>query len=62
MAILKGLFTYILRSPIIGKISREKLIDLPKIINNNELQQAKLSLDDAENILNSISTDRRIRT
>ena len=44
------------------KSLEKKLIHVPKIINNNELQQAKLSLDDAENILNSIATDRRIRT
>ena len=44
------------------KSLEKKLIHLPKIINNNELQQAKLSIDDAENMLNSIATDRRIRT
>ena len=39
-----------------------KLIRLPKIIDNNELRQAKLSLDDAENMLKSIATDRRLKT
>ena len=39
-----------------------KLISLPKIIDNNELRQAKLSLDDAENMLKSIATDRILRT
>ena len=44
------------------KTLESKLICLPKFIDNNELRQAKLSLDDAENILKSIATDRRLRT
>ena len=38
------------------------LIQLPEIIDNVELQQAKLSLDDMENMLNSIVQHRRIKT
>ena len=39
-----------------------RLIQLPKIIDNFELQQARLSLDDMENMLNSIVRHRRIKT
>lgn len=39
-----------------------KLLQLPKQINNNELRQARISLDDAENILSNIAKDRRLRT
>ena len=39
-----------------------RLIQLPKIIDNVELQQDRLSLDDTENMLNSIVQHRRIKT
>ena len=39
-----------------------RLIQLPKIIDDVELQQARLSLDDTENMLNSIVQHRRIKT
>ena len=41
---------------------KNRLIQLPKIIDNVELQQARLSLDDTENMLNSIVQHRRIKT
>ena len=44
------------------KTLESKLIRLPKIIDNNKLRQAKLSLDDAENMLKSIAINRRLRT
>ena len=39
----------------------EQLIQLPKIITSKELSNAKLSLDDTESILSSISSHRRIK-
>lgn len=39
-----------------------KLIQLPKQINVDELRRARLSLDDTQNILDRISTHRRIKT
>lgn len=41
---------------------KTKLLQLPKQIDNNELRQARVSLDDTENILSSIAKDRRLRT
>ena len=39
-----------------------RLIQLPKIVDDVELQQARLSLDNTENMLNSIVQHRRIKT
>lgn len=44
------------------EILKDKLIQLPQQLDNNELMRAKLSLDDTENMLNKISSHRRIRT
>ena len=41
---------------------RSKLIQLPKLIDNKELQQARLSLDDTENMLRTIAQHRRTKT
>ena len=41
---------------------RSQLIQLPKLINNKELQQARLSLDDTENMLQTIAQHRRTKT
>ena len=38
------------------------LIQLPNILDNNELKLARISLDDTENLLNSIANRRRIKT
>ena len=37
---------------------KTKLIQLPKLIDNEELKQARISLDDTENLLNNNSTTR----
>ena len=41
---------------------KEQLIQLPKVISNNELRQARLSLDDSENMLANIAQHRRAKT
>ena len=41
---------------------RSQLIQLPKLIGNKELQQARLSLDDTENMLRTIAQHRRQKT
>ena len=41
---------------------KERLIQLPKQINNEELRQARISLDDTENILSKIANHRRLKT
>ena len=47
-----------LRSERFRKIKRQ----LPKQINTDELRRARLSLDDTENILETIATHRRVKT
>ena len=41
---------------------RSQLIQLPKLIDNKELKQARLSLDDTENKLQTIAQHRRTKT
>ena len=41
---------------------KERLIQLPKQIKNEELRQARINLDDTENILSNISNHRRLKT
>ena len=41
---------------------RNRLIHLPKLINNKESQQDRLSLDDTENMLRTIAQHRRTET
>ena len=41
---------------------KERLIQLPKQINNEELRQSRISLDDTENILSNVANHRRLKT
>ena len=41
---------------------KDRLIQLPKQINTDELRRARLSLDDTENILETIATHRCVKT
>ena len=55
--------TYPIKYPREDLLALEKkLIQLPKLIDNHELQQARLSLNDAESMINSIAIDRRTKT